>query len=225
MSFVDLASLEHMTAVLAEQNQMAYGVLFLGAFFETLIPISMIVPGELFFFAGSLLAGMGALNVWAVLALLYSGGILGDNASYWLGRSCGSSLLERLACWPVLGRLINQDKYQRGVDFFKHRGAIAVFVARLSGPLSWVMPAMAGMFRLNYATFLSFNTLGIVIGIGQFIVVGYFFGEYLPLILEWIDHFGTAILAFISALIAAGTWYWWRRRAQALLDRPSQAEA
>lgn len=216
MSFVDHATLEHVTAVLGESHHLAYGVLFLGAFFETLIPISMVVPGEIFFLAGSLLAGMGALNVWAVLALLYAGGILGDNASYWLGRRCGSSLLERMARWPVLGRLAHHGNFQRGVAFFKRRGAIAVFVARLSGPLSWVMPAMAGMFRLNYATFLCFNTLGIVIGIGQFIVVGYFFGEYLSLILEWVDRFSTTIIASISALIAAGTWYWWRRREQVL---------
>ena len=216
MSFVDLASLERMTAVLAEQNQLAYGVLFLGAFFETLIPISLIVPGELFFLAGSLLAGMGALNVWAVLALLYSGGILGDNASYWLGRSCGSTLLERLSCWPVLGRLIHHDRYRHGVDFFRRRGAAAVFVARLSGPLSWVMPAMAGMFRLNYATFLSFNTLGVVVGIGQFIIVGYFFGEYLSSLLEWIDRFGSVILALILTLIPACAWYVWKRRGHAI---------
>ncbi len=216
MSFVDLASLEHVTAILAERNEVAYAVLFLGAFFETLIPTSLVVLGEVFFIAGALLAGMGALNVWAVLAVLYAGAILGDNASYWLGRHYGSSLFEHLAGWPVLGRLIHHENYQHGVAFFEHRGAIAVFSARLSGPLSWVMPAMAGMFRLNYATFIRFNTLGILIGIGQFIVVGYFFGEYLPSILEWADRCGTTILASLLVLIAAGAWYRWRRRAQPL---------
>ncbi|HTN94911.1 MAG TPA: hypothetical protein VMJ33_10035, partial [Gallionella sp.] len=90
------------------------------------------------------------------------------------------------------------------------------FVARLSGPLSWVMPAMAGMFRLNYATFLSFNTLGVVVGIGQFIIVGYFFGEYLSSLLEWIDRFGSVILALILTLIPACAWYVWKRRGHAI---------
>lgn len=216
MSFVDLASLDHVTALLAEQSHMAYAVLFLGAFFETLIPISLVVLGEVFFLAGALLAGMGALNVWAVLAVLYAGGILGDNASYWMGRRYGSSLFERLAHWPVLGRLVHHDNYRRGVEFFERRGAMAVFAARLSGPLSWVMPAMAGVFGLDYATFIRFNTLGILIGIGQFIVVGYFFGANLPSILECADRFGTIIVAFLLALLAAWAWYWWRRRTQAL---------
>ncbi len=216
MSFVDPVALEHMTAVLGERDQLAYAVLFLGAFFETLIPTSLVVLGEVFFIAGALLAGMGILNVWAVLAVLYAGGILGDNASYWLGRRFGSSLFDHLARWPLVGRLARSDNYRRGVAFFERRGAIAVFAARLSGPLSWVMPAMAGVFRLNYITFLRFNTLGIMIGIGQFIVVGYFFGAYLPSILEYAARFSTTILAFLSALVAVGVWYWRRRRAQAL---------
>jgi membrane-associated protein len=169
-----------------------------------------------FFIAGALLAGMGILNVWAVLAALYAGGIVGDNASYWLGRRFGSSLFDHLARWPLVGRLMHHDNYRRGIAFFERRGAVAVFAARLSGPLSWVMPAMAGMFRLDYATFLRFNTLGIIFGIGQFIAVGYFFGEYLPLILGLADRFGPAILASFSTMIAAGAWYWWRRKPQAV---------
>lgn len=216
MSFVDSASVEHMTAALGERDQLAYAVLFLGAFFETLIPTSLFVLGEVFFIAGALLAGMGILNVWAVLAVLYAGAILGDNASYWLGRRYGSSLFDRLARWPLVGRLVHNNNYRRGVTFFERRGAAAVFAARLSGPLSWVMPAMAGAFRLDYATFLRFNTLGIVVGIGQFIAVGYFFGEYLPSILYFADRFGSTILASLVTLLAAGGWLWWRRRAQAL---------
>lgn len=216
MSFVDPASLETMAATLGEQREVAYGVLFLGSFFETLIPTSLVVLGEVFFLAGALLAGMGALNVWVVLGVLYAGGILGDNASYWLGRRYGVSLFEHLARWPLMGRMLHHGTYQRGVAFFERRGALAIFGARLSGPLSWVMPAMAGMFRLKYATFLPFNTLGVVIGIGQFILVGYFFGERLPTILGYVEHFGAAMIAPLLALIAAGTWYWLRRRAQAL---------
>jgi membrane-associated protein len=152
-----------------------------------------------------------------VLGVLYAGGILGDNASYWLGRYFGMSLFESLVRWPLIGKLVHQDNYRRGVAFFERRGAIAVFVARLCGPLSWVMPTMAGVFRLDYATFLCFNTLGIMIGIGQFIVVGYFFGENLPAILQYAERFGATIFAFLVASVAAGAWYWWsKRRAQAL---------
>jgi membrane-associated protein len=207
MSFADITSPQQLAAVLSQQHQIAYAVLFLGALFETLIPFSLAVLGEIFFLSGALLAGMGVLDLWAVMAVLYAGGILGDNLSYWIGRRYGSSLFDRLAHWPLVGRLIHAENYQRGMAFFHRRGAMAVFTARLSGPLSWVMPAMAGVFRLDYRTFLRFNTLGVIIGIGEFIVVGYFFGAYLSSIRAWFDQFSVVIT--ITAAIILGSCGWW----------------
>ncbi|MGA8863416.1 MAG: DedA family protein [Gallionella sp.] len=217
MSFVDPAALQQMTAVLGEHDRLAYGVLFLGAFFETLMPTSLVVLGEVFFIPGAMLAGMGVLNVWAVGAALYAGGILGDNASYWLGRYFGVSLFERLAQLPLVGRFLHEENYRRGVAFFERRGALAVFAARLSGPLSWVMPAMAGMFRLDYATFIRFNTLGVMLGIGQFIAVGYFCGAYLPAIVHFGESYGPVIFASLCVPLGLAVWYGWaKRRAQAV---------
>lgn len=183
MSFAEVMSFAELTAFLGEQSRLAYAVLFFGAFFETLIPFSLAVPGEIFFLSGALLAGMKALKLWAVIAVLYAGGILGDNLSYWLGRRYGPSLFARLARWPLVGRLVHLENYQRGMEFFSRRGAAAVFIARLSGPFSWVTPAMAGIFQLNYPTFLRFNAIGVVVGIGEFIILGYFFGDQLPRLL------------------------------------------
>ena len=75
-----------------------------------------------------------------------------------------------------------------------------MLAARFSGPLSWVMPALAGVFRLDYLTFVRYNTLGVVLGIGQFILLGYFFGTHLASILNWLDRFGLMILGLIVGL-------------------------
>jgi membrane-associated protein len=216
MSSVNLDTLQHLTDVLGEHNRLAYLALFLGSFFETLIPVSLFVLGELFFITGALLAGMEVLNVWLVLTVLYAGGILGDNASYWLGRRYGEQLFELMVRMPLVGRLAHYENYQRGVAFFQRRGAVAIFAARLSGPLSWVMPAMAGMFRLNYTTFIRFNTLGVIIGIGQFIVVGYFFGASLPAIIDAAERYGATFffLLLCASLVLAARYWRARRRAQ-----------
>ncbi|MHB8810176.1 MAG: DedA family protein [Desulfobulbaceae bacterium] len=208
MSFAELSSPEQLAAYLGTQCRLAYVVLFLGAFLETLIPLSLAVPGEIFFLSGALLAGMEALELWAVMTVLYAGGIMGDNVSYWLGRRYGASLFARLSHWPLVGRLLRRDNYLRGMEFFRRRGAIAVFTARLSGPLSWVTPAMAGIFRLDYPTFLRFNTLGVIIGIGEFIILGYFCGGYLPTILAWLDNVGIAMIVFIGVFLATSVYCW-----------------
>jgi membrane-associated protein len=207
MSFGDLLQLEPMVAFLSEYRTGAYVVLFFGAFFETLIPFSLAILGEVFFLSGALLAGLGALDIWAVMSVLYLGGILGDNASYWIGRRYGEGLFSRLAGWPLVGRWFCEANYDKGLAFFNRRGALAVFLARLSGPLSWVMPALAGSFRLRYTTFLRFNTLGVILGISQFILLGYFFGSHLESILEWLDRYGLLITVGVVSLLLAG-WRW-----------------
>lgn len=202
MSFVDFSSLEKLLPLLEQHRHWAYAVLFLGAFFETVIPFSLIVLGEIFFLSGSLLAGMGVLDLWGIMAALYVGGILGDNASYWMGYHYGAGLFERLAHWPLIGRLVHPENYEKGVDFFRKRGALAVFTARLSGPLSWITPALAGIFRLNYLTFLRFNTPAVIIGISEFIVIGYFFGNHINTILAWLQNYAPAVGLAVAGLIA-----------------------
>jgi membrane-associated protein len=202
MSFADVTSPAELLGLLAHHRDIAYLVIFLGAFCETLIPLSFFVYGEVFFLAGAIMAGAGTLDWWAVTAILYSGGILGDNASYWLGRLFGTRLFLMLAGWPLLGRLVRHDRYEQGVAFFRRRGPLAVFFARLAGPLSWTVPCLAGAFRLSYPTFLLYNTLGVIVGIGQFLVVGYVVGNNLEKITDALSHIGAlpVILAALGVL-------------------------
>lgn len=67
---------------------------------------------------------------------------------------------------------------------------------------------MAGIFRLDYPIFLRFNTLGVVIGIGEFIVLGYFCGESLPTLLAWLDKVSITMAVFIAAGIATSLYCW-----------------
>ncbi|MGC8696853.1 MAG: DedA family protein [Halothiobacillus sp.] len=203
MSFANISSLDQVIPFLQQNRHYAYLILFFGAFFETVIPFSLVVFGEFFFLAGAILAGMEVLELWIVMAVLYSGGILGDNLSYWMGRRYGLGLFDRLQHWPLVGRLVHRENYDKGVVFFEKRGAFAVFIARLSGPLSWITPAMAGIFKLNYRVFLTFNTPAVVIGISEFIVLGYFFGNYIHVIIDWLHQFGLAIGFIFICLIAA----------------------
>lgn len=198
----DYESVRQLLALLSAHRAWAYLVLFLGAYFETVVPFSLFVLGEVFFLSGALLAGMGTLDLWAVAAALYGGGILGDNSSYWIGRCYGTALFERLSHWPVLGRLVREETRQKGREFFRKRGAMAVFTARLSGPLSWVTPAMAGMFRLNYLTFLRFNTPAVIIGISEFVLAGYFFGDHLDTLRAWLDGYAPAIVLGAGGVLA-----------------------
>ncbi|OGG49411.1 hypothetical protein A2704_00915 [Candidatus Kaiserbacteria bacterium RIFCSPHIGHO2_01_FULL_54_36b] len=199
-----MLTLESVSAFLEAHALLAYVVLFLGAYFETLIGIGFFVHGEFFFLPGSALAGAGLLNVWLVTAAFFAGGILGDSSSYIIGRRYGDRFFRKDA-W-----VLNLKNYARGRSFFEKHGARAVFFARFLGPISWVTPFFAGVYKLPYRTFLPYNILGVVGGIGQFIVVGYFFGSNYEAVLALLkQHWPYVALAVIAA---AGLYYYLKKK-------------
>lgn len=206
MLFAELNSIEDMIQMLITNHTAVYPILFLGSFFETLIPFSLMIYGEIFFIAGAVLAGAGKLNIWAVAGVLYCGAILGDNSSYWLGRRYGINLFDVLSKWPVIRHLFKESYKEKGIQFFRKRGEAAVFFARLCGPFSWFVPALAGAFQQRYCRFIIFNTLGIIIGIGEFLVLGYLFGNHFDQILVGLQRLGilpVAILVSTAVILFA----------------------
>lgn len=174
---------------LVQYKEFAYVILFAGSMFETIIGISFFVYGEIFFLSGAILAGMGILNVWIVILVLYGGGILGDNISYFLGRKYGISFYNKLKKIGFLKKFINKKNFNKGSSFFNKYGALSVFLGRLLGPLSWITPFVAGTYKLEYKKFLPYEMTGAIIGIGQFIIVGYFLGKNFGIVLQLIETY------------------------------------
>lgn len=198
---MDTSIIDATIKLLIAHKEEALLILFLGSYFETIIGFSFFVFGEIFFLAGSILAGMGILNIWEVIAVLYIGGILGDSTSYYIGSRYGEGIYNRLKRVGYINHYINDKNYDRGVSFFKKKGAISVFFARLLGPLSWITPFIAGVYKLNYKTFLLYNIPGVIIGIGQFIIAGYFFGRHFDAILSLISTYVVWMFFIVTALI------------------------
>jgi membrane-associated protein len=158
-------------AYLAAHTLLSYVVLFLGSYFETLIGVGFFIYGEIFFIPGALLAGAGVLDIWVVAAALIAGGVLGDSTSFFIGKRYGTSFFKEH------NKVFNHTNYQKGLDFFAKYGTKAVFFARLLGPVSWITPFLAGTYKVPYRTFLAYNIAGVTVGIGQFLILGYFFGS------------------------------------------------
>jgi len=176
----------------------AYLVLGLGSFFETLIGPSFVVPGEIFFVSGGVLAGSGVLNIAYVAGAVYLGAILGDSTSYLLGYLIGRRIFKE-------GRFIfNPENFRKGDAFFKRYGPKAAFLARILGPLSWITPFLMGIYRVPYRKFLPYNVLGVLVGVGGFVLGGYIFGTAFTDIAASVGRFAILIPIGVVALIAGG---------------------
>ena len=200
--------MEHLLLFLQEHQQLAYGILLLGTYVETVFPFSLFVYGEVFLLAGPILAGLGILDIWTVTLVFYLGGIAGDTTSFFIGRRYGASFFAHFQQKPWLGRLFSEKNYTRGLQFFQRHGKWSIFLARLSGPFSWITPALAGIFRVPYRQFALYNIPGVLLGIGEYIVIGYFFADNYQVILHFMQKYTAAALAILGVAVLL---YWWKR--------------
>ena len=131
------------------------------------------LPGETTLVTAAIFAGQGTLNIEAVIACAALAAILGDNLGYWVGREFGFPLLYRY------GHLLPIDEGKLKVAqylFLRHGGKI-VFFGRFVAILRTFAAFLAGVNRLEYMRFLTFNALGGVIWAGVFGLGGFFLGR------------------------------------------------
>lgn len=176
---------------LTAHQHIAYAVLFFGSYFETVVGPGFFIYGELFFLPGSILAGTGVLNIWAVALATLSGGIFGDYTSYELGRKHGRYIFK------TGNKYFSPENHKLGANFFNAHGPKALFFARLLGPLSWITPFLAGTYGIPRKTFFTYNIPGVFVGIGEFLIVGYFFGTNYQAVLAFIQQKMAGILALL----------------------------
>lgn len=177
----------------------AYAMLFAGAFIETLVPFSFFIPGEIVFLSGSILAGMGTLNIWIVSIVCIAGGLIGDNTNYFTGKHLGKRAF-KMNKW-----IFNKKNESLISNLFNKYGAKIVFFARFMGPISWITPFFAGISGMNYKTFVKYNTPAVILGISQFLLIGYLLGYSYKVMLTKIKiYIGIiAVILIISFFLAS----------------------
>jgi membrane-associated protein len=178
---------------------LAYVILFLGSFFDTLIGPGFIVPGEIFFLPGAILAGYGILDIWLVTAACIAGGLIGDSLSFFIGKQLGKKFVRLI--FKKKNKLFKPGLYKRGKSFFHKYGKKSIFFARFMGPVSWVVPFIAGTAEIEYKSFLKYNVPGVIGGIGQFLIIGYLFGFSYSKILATVKTDISYLLAIIFIIL------------------------
>ena len=145
-------------------------------FAETGLLIGFFLPGDsLLFMAGFLAseAGGHVLPSLPITALVvFISAVLGDQVGYLIGLRIGPSLFSRPG-----SRLFNPMNAVRAQAFFDRRGPSALVLARFVPIVRTFVPVIAGVGRMRYRTFLTYNVIGAAIwGIGV-TTLGYFLGE------------------------------------------------
>ena len=154
------------------------------------------VPGETVLIAGAVYAGSGRLNVVAVGCVGFIAAILGDNIGYAIGRFGGRALVLRWGKYVF----ITEERLDKAEHFFNRHGGKIIVVARFVEGLRQANGIIAGIAEMHWLRFLAFNMLGAALWVGTWVSIGYFAGQHITAIYDYVTRYSYYVLIALAVL-------------------------
>ncbi len=150
-----------------------YAILFIIIFCETGLVVTPFLPGDsLLFLAGTITANPGNhLHIYWLLAILIAAAILGDVVNYTIGRFFGKKLFSN-----PNSKIFKQEYLEKTHRFYEKHGGKTIILARFVPIVRTFAPFVAGMGKMTYKYFLSYNIIGGISWVLIFCFLGYFVG-------------------------------------------------
>ena len=150
-----------------------YLVLFAVVFSETGLLVGFFLPGDSFLFTIGVVAGAGGLDIFTICALLVVASILGDQCGYFLGSRVGVRIFDR----PD-SRLFKRQYITDTQAFYQKHGGKTLIYAKFVPIIRTFAPFMAGVGRMPYGRFLSFNVVGGLAWVLIVVISGFYLGQF-----------------------------------------------
>jgi membrane-associated protein len=178
---------KHLPQMVNDFGIWSYLVLFVIIFIETGLVVTPFLPGDSLLFAAGAVSATTHLDPLPMFLLLALAAVLGDTANYWIGHTLGPKVFTSNSRW------FKREYLERTHAFYEKHGGKTILLARFIPIIRTFAPFVAGIGRMSYGYFLSYNIIGGIVWTGLFIGAGYFFGN-----LEFVkENFSLVILAII----------------------------
>ena len=207
---------KHLSPIIAEYGAWTYLLLFLIVFCETGLVVTPFLPGDSLLFAAGAFAATGSLSVVWLTVILIVAAVLGDTVNYWIGHSLGKRLLA-----ATRFRVIKPEHLAYTHEFYEKYGGKTIIIARFVPIVRTFAPFVAGLGKMSYGRFMSYNVIGGVAWVVICVTAGYLFGN-LPFVQE---NFSLVVLAIIVLSILPAVWEIWRARKASRRRRVAAAPA
>jgi membrane-associated protein len=186
---------KHLSSIIGQYGGWTYLILFLIIFCETGLVVTPFLPGDSLLFTAGTICALGALHLAPLMGLLMFAAIAGDNLNYWIGYNVGPHIFSKEKV-----RFLNKEYLNRTHRFYEKYGVKTIILARFMPIIRTFAPFVAGIGRMTYIRFFSFDVLGGVLWISLFILGGYYFGN-IPVVKR---NFSLVILAIIVVSLLPG---------------------
>ncbi len=171
---------------------LGYAVLAGIVFAETGLLIGLFFPGDSLLFTVGVVAGAGELNIVQICLLLTLASIVGDQSGYFLGFRTGPHIFSRRD-----SRLFKQEYVTRTQAFYERHGGKTLIYAKFVPIVRTFAPFMAGVGRMRYARFLSFNVFGGIGWVLSMTLAGYNLGA-VPVVRR---HFEKVVIGIVAVSV------------------------
>ncbi len=178
-------------------------------FTETGLLFGFFLPGDSLLVTAGLFASQGKLDVYQLGALLTLAAIVGDSVGYAIGKATGPRIFSK----PD-SLLFNKKHLIRAEQFYEKHGGKTIIIARFMPIIRTFAPVVAGVGRMDYRRFITYNVVGGFLWVWSMLFTGYFLGRYIPGVDEHIEKV-ILIVIFLSILPVIISWLRERRKAAA----------
>lgn len=183
---------QHLVEFIRDYGYWIYAILFIIIFVETGVVIMPFLPGDSLLFAAGMLAAVPENNLSIVLLiiLLLIAAVSGDSLNYAIGKKFGMKVTQV----KIFGKqFVQQEHIDKTHSFYEKYGSKTIVIARFVPIVRTLAPFVAGIGRMKYGTFITYNFLGGLIWVLGVTLAGYFLGQ-----IEWVaKNFSKIVIGII----------------------------
>jgi len=149
-------------------------------FAESGLLIGFFLPGDSLLFTAGALYAAGVLpnnvpiSIHLFVFLLFIAAVAGDSVGYWFGRKAGPRIFKKPDA-----KIFKQVHIQNAQNFYEKHGGKTIIMARFVPIVRTFAPVVAGVAKMEYKRFLSFNLIGGFLWTFGITYLGYFAGRAL----------------------------------------------
>jgi membrane-associated protein len=172
-SFIDifLHLDKHLSDIILQYGTTTYVILFAIIFVETGLIVMPFLPGDSLLFVAGYFAAQDNLSMAILISSLFIAAFIGDTLNYSVGKYLGMKVLD----WKI--PFVKQEHFEKTHAFYEKYGAKTIIIARFIPIVRTFAPFVAGMGKMSYRTFLTYNIIGGALWIVLLLSAGYFFGD------------------------------------------------